>query len=101
MAKAVTSPSGGTIPIPPPGTWRAATWNLWWRFGADPDARLEGIEATLRHLDADVVCLQEVYSDRAGVDYAQQLGDPLGYHVVRTTDQPGVEQSLGNALLSK
>jgi endonuclease/exonuclease/phosphatase family metal-dependent hydrolase len=100
-ADAVTSPAHGTIPEPPPRTWRVATWNLWWRFGPDPDARLDAIEVTLGDLDADVVCLQEVYSDRAGVDYAKQLGDPIGYHVVRTTDQPEAEQSLGNALLSK
>jgi endonuclease/exonuclease/phosphatase family metal-dependent hydrolase len=98
---AVPAPSHGTIPKAPPGTWRAATWNLWWRFGADPDARLVGIEATLRHIDADVVCLQEVYSDRAGIDYAEQLGNLFGYHVVRTTDQPEAKQSLGNALLSR
>ena len=78
-----------------------ATWNLWWRFGADPDARLSGIESTLGDLDADVVCLQEVYRDRRGVDDAEHLGHLLGYHVVGTAAQPDTERSLGNAILSK
>jgi len=78
-----------------------ATWNLWWRFGADPETRRIGIEAALRDVDADVVCLQEVYSDGAGADDAAFLGERLGYHVVRTASDPDAERSLGNALLSR
>jgi endonuclease/exonuclease/phosphatase family metal-dependent hydrolase len=78
-----------------------ATWNLWWHFGDDPEARLRGIEATLRELDADVICLQEVYGDRGGADDAKRLGDLLGRHSLRTAPDPDAGQSLGNALLSR
>jgi endonuclease/exonuclease/phosphatase family metal-dependent hydrolase len=83
------------------GTWRVATWNLWWHFGDRPEERLPAIEAALRDADADVVCLQEVYTDRTGVDDAARLADALGYHAVRTADHPDAERSLGNAVLSR
>lgn len=89
------------IPKPPSGTWRAATWNLWGRFGDDPEGRLPAIETTLRHLDADVVCLQEAYADPARGDDAGRLGDQLGCHVVRAPSDPQSPPTTGNALLSK
>jgi endonuclease/exonuclease/phosphatase family metal-dependent hydrolase len=78
-----------------------ATWNLWWHFGANPELRLRGIELTLQGLDADVICLQEVYRDRGGADDAKRLADLLGRHAVRTAPDRTEEQSLGNALLSR
>ena len=86
---------------PPPRTWRVATWNLWWRFGPDPDARFEGIESTLRQLEADVICLQEVFADRHGASDADRLGAALGLHPFGTAHRADGEQSLGNALLSR
>jgi endonuclease/exonuclease/phosphatase family metal-dependent hydrolase len=62
---------------------------------------MRGIQATLQGLDADVICLQEVYSDHEGADDAAHLGTLLGRHVVRTARPSGEEQSLGNALLSR
>jgi endonuclease/exonuclease/phosphatase family metal-dependent hydrolase len=94
-------PSPPAFPPRPPGSWRVATWNLWWHFGTEPDARLHAIESTLRRLDADVVCLQEVYSDRTGVDDARHLAARLGHQVLRTADDPHSESDLGNALLSR
>jgi endonuclease/exonuclease/phosphatase family metal-dependent hydrolase len=41
---------------------RVLTWNLWHRFGPW-EARRPAIAATLARLDADVVCLQEVWAD--------------------------------------
>jgi endonuclease/exonuclease/phosphatase family metal-dependent hydrolase len=89
------------MPTRPPGTWRVATWNLWWRFGPDPEARFPGIEATLRELDADVICLQEVYGNRQGASDADRLGTLLGLHAIHTSSDTTVEESLGNALLSR
>jgi endonuclease/exonuclease/phosphatase family metal-dependent hydrolase len=85
---------------PPPGTWRVATWNLWWRFGPDPEARFTRIEATLRDVHADVICLQEVYRGPGESD-ADRLGTALGLHVLATTHHPNAERSLGNAILSR
>jgi endonuclease/exonuclease/phosphatase family metal-dependent hydrolase len=90
----------------PAGTWRIATWNLWGHFGDDPEGRLPRIEATLRHLDADVVALQEVHADQASGDDAVRLGDGLGRHVVRSLANPNPANpnppgAIGNALLSR
>jgi endonuclease/exonuclease/phosphatase family metal-dependent hydrolase len=41
---------------------RIATWNLWWRFGPW-EARQPLIAAELDRIDADVVCLQEVWAE--------------------------------------
>jgi endonuclease/exonuclease/phosphatase family metal-dependent hydrolase len=76
------------------------TWNLWWHFGSETAARLEGIESTLRAVQADVICLQEVYSDRTGINDAEHLGAALGHEVLCTAQDPHSESSLGNALLS-
>jgi endonuclease/exonuclease/phosphatase family metal-dependent hydrolase len=78
-----------------------ATWNLWWRFGPDPDARFAGIETALQHLQAEVICLQEVYRDRNRVDDAHRLGRLLGLHAESTTSHRNAEHLLGNAILSK
>jgi endonuclease/exonuclease/phosphatase family metal-dependent hydrolase len=96
----VPSPRPQAFPARPPGTWRVATWNLWWHFGTESASRLEGIESTLRAIEADVICLQEVYSDPRGVDDAERLGTALGHEVLSTAHEPHAESSLGNALLS-
>ncbi|MBO0730257.1 MAG: endonuclease/exonuclease/phosphatase family protein [Acidimicrobiaceae bacterium] len=85
----------------PTATWRVVTWNLWWRFGPDPEGRFPGIEKVLQSLDADIICLQEVYSDRTGTNDAERLGSALGLHAVCTAHDPGAEHSLGNAVLSR
>ena len=54
----------------------------------------------LRELDADVICLQEVYSNRDTTSDAERLGTVLGLHAIHTSSDP-TEQSLGNALLSR
>jgi endonuclease/exonuclease/phosphatase family metal-dependent hydrolase len=97
----VTLPLGTTVPTMPAGGWRVATWNVWWRFGPEPLRRRPGIEATLRQVGADVICLQEVYRDRSGADDARDLGAELGYRVVGTGADPTAERTLGNAILSR
>lgn len=81
-------------------TMRVATWNIWWRFGADPAGRFEGIARELAESAADVICLQEVYIDRSGND-AQRLGERLGYEAIITDTLGEREQSMGNAVLSR
>ena len=95
----MTSPAG--IPARPPGTGRIVTWNLWWRFGDEPERRRPAVAATLAALDADVVCLQEVYGDDRGADDAAELGARLGAHVVTTAPVGRDGRSLGNAVLSR
>jgi endonuclease/exonuclease/phosphatase family metal-dependent hydrolase len=80
-------------------TARIATWNLWWRFGPW-EQRAPAILETLRRIDADVVCLQEVWGE--GPDtFAARLGDELGMHHVGAArlELDGVD--FGNAILSR
>ncbi len=78
---------------------RVLSWNLWWRFGPWEDRR-PAIAATLARLDADVICLQEVWADDA-VSFAAELADGLGFHHTYGSrlDLDGVR--FGNAVLSR
>jgi endonuclease/exonuclease/phosphatase family metal-dependent hydrolase len=78
---------------------RVVTWNLWWQFGPW-ESRQPAIEATLAALDADVLCLQEVFVDGER-DQAAGLADALGLHHVfgSRLDLDGV--AFGNAVLSR
>ena len=78
---------------------RVLDWNIWWRFGPWQE-RAPAIFATLSDLDADIIALQEVWSD-ATTNYAAILADELGCHHVHGT---GMEQKglrAGNAILSR
>lgn len=88
-------------PDRPDGTARIVTWNLWWRFGDEPGRRVPAIADTLASLDADVVCLQEVYGDDTGVDDATALGERLGGQVVRNEVRYYQGRSFGNAIVSR
>jgi len=92
-------------------TLRLATWNLWWRFGPH-EQRQHAIVDTLRSIDADVLCLQEVWStddepgsDEAtgnrGDDQAEILGGLLGMAVTRTAPIFFDGHAFGNAVLSR
>lgn len=89
------------IPASPPDTFRVVTWNLWWRFGDDPDARHHAITAVLATLDPDVVCLQEVHGTDGGGDRAAELGHALGLRVARTDHPSHRGETFGNAILSR
>ena len=90
-----------TPPARPPGTARVVTWNLWWRFGDEPERRRPAIAATLAALDADVVCVQEVYGDDTGADDAATLGEHLGAEVVAAAPVFHEGRSFGNAILTR
>lgn len=78
---------------------RMVSWNIWWRFGPW-EARRPAIAATLARLDADIVCLQEVWDD-GDVCFAAELAEGLGFHHVygQRLDIAGV--TFGNAVLSR
>lgn len=85
-------------------TVRIVSWNLWWRFGPW-EARQPAITATLRALDADIVCLQEVFvtpeRDR-GAELAAELGGddgPWNHAYATRLDDDGTK--FGNAVLSR
>jgi len=42
---------------------RVLTWNIWWRFGPW-QRRQPAISSTLAQIDADIIALQEVWSDQ-------------------------------------
>jgi endonuclease/exonuclease/phosphatase family metal-dependent hydrolase len=78
------------------------TWNLWWRFGPW-EARQSAILETLRRVDADIVCLQEVWETRDGRSQANDLASALGFYPAYGAGL-GLDlapESLGNAVLSR
>ncbi len=78
---------------------RVLTWNIWWRFGPW-EQRRPAIAATLKELDADVIALQEIWSDEA-TNLAAELAAELGYHHVFASSMDIEGRGLGNALLSR
>lgn len=79
---------------------RVVTWNLWWRFGPWEE-RQPAILTTLENIDADIICLQEVWSEENGVDQAAEIAAKLNMHHVRTPEHWYKGHSFGNAILSK
>jgi endonuclease/exonuclease/phosphatase family metal-dependent hydrolase len=78
---------------------RVLTWNIWWRFGPWQQRR-PAIAATLKMLDADIIALQEVWSDEA-TNLAAELAAELAYHHVFEWSMDIKSVGLGNALLSR
>ncbi|MGA9277581.1 endonuclease/exonuclease/phosphatase family protein, partial [Ilumatobacter sp.] len=78
---------------------RVMTWNLWWHFG--PWEERQGlIIETIRTVDPDIVCLQEVWSDEH-TDQLDDLAASLGFHATRTDPVFYSGQSFGNAVMSR
>ncbi len=78
---------------------RVLTWNIWWRYGPW-ERRRPAIEATLAEIDADVIALQEVWSDET-TNLAAELAAELGYHHVFASGRDREGFGFGNALLSR
>ena len=81
-------------------TVRVATWNVWWRFGPWEE-RAPAIVETLRRLDADIVCLQEVWGADDGSTFSGVLGESLGMEHAFATELELDGLSFGNAILSR
>ena len=52
---------------------RVATWNVWGRYGPWQE-RQPIIEANLRAIDADIICLQEAWEDDTRSQPAELAG---------------------------
>ncbi|WP_040495255.1 endonuclease/exonuclease/phosphatase family protein [Ilumatobacter nonamiensis] len=78
---------------------RVMTWNLWWHFGPW-EARQRLIVDTIREVDPDVLCVQEVWSDEAH-DQLDDLASALDFRAARTEPIFYSGQSFGNAVLSR
>ncbi len=78
---------------------RVLTWNIWWRLGPW-EHRQPAIAATLARLDADVIALQEVWSEET-TNLAAELAAELGYHHVFASGKDKKGFGVGNALLSR
>jgi endonuclease/exonuclease/phosphatase family metal-dependent hydrolase len=80
-------------------TFRAATLNIWSRFGPWED-RLVAIREGLRALAPDVLGMQEVLRCE-GLDQAALVSDGLGYHVAWGEASANHGYPTGNAILSR
>lgn len=81
---------------------RVVTWNVWWRFGPW-EQRLPAIVETLRRLDPDVICLQEVWIDLAtGRSSADVVAEALGDRHVAVANRADLDGlGFGNAVVSR
>jgi endonuclease/exonuclease/phosphatase family metal-dependent hydrolase len=76
------------------------TWNVWWRFGPWAE-RQPVIETTLGRVGADVVCLQEAWTETGG-GQVPKLADALGYEFVFGEGLVGGDgAAFGLAVLSR
>lgn len=80
-------------------TFRAATLNIWSRFGPWEE-RLLSIREGLRELAPDVIGMQEVLRFD-GFDQAALVGEGLGYHVAWAEASENHGFPVGNAILSR
>jgi endonuclease/exonuclease/phosphatase family metal-dependent hydrolase len=64
----------------------------------DLDFRLEAVVEELRHLDVDVIGLQEASTGRARGNVAERLAARLGYHAVYAPSNPRI---FGNGWISR
>jgi endonuclease/exonuclease/phosphatase family metal-dependent hydrolase len=78
---------------------RVVTWNLWWRYG-DWRSRGEAIAETLKALEPDLVCLQEVWQE-GGENQAAQLAKQLGLQHAFAQELTEGSVAQGMALLSR
>ncbi len=78
---------------------RVLTWNIWWRFGPW-ERRQPAIAATLKAIDADIVALQEVWSDET-TNFAAELAAELGYYHAFASGMEMKGFGFGNAVLSR
>ena len=75
------------------------TWNLWWRFGTDWQARQAGIVSEITTADADICAFQEVFCVDDD-DQMESLKRATGFEGVATQHR-GDRVRFGNALLSR
>ncbi len=78
---------------------RVASWNLWGRWGPWR-ARQEPIRKTLDAIDADVICLQEVWAEEERTQ-ASVLARSRGFHSVYGSRLPFPDFDLGIGIVSR
>ena len=78
---------------------RVLSWNLWWQFGPWQE-RAPAIVATLKDLDADIICLQEIWGEGAE-NSAEKFAAELGYHYHYAPGAILNGVRMGNAILSR
>lgn len=90
-----THPKKGTIET----TLKVLTWNVWWRFGPWEERR-DAIAKSLVDIDADIIALQEVWSDK-DTNFAAELAERLGFQHVYENCMDVGDLGFGNAILSR
>ena len=97
----MTVPDGTTTAFGPAaaGRLRVLSWNLWWRFGPW-EQRQPAILETIRRLDPDIACLQEVWMADGGSS-ASVIGEALGFDHGGGHRLVLDEVGFGNAIVSR
>ncbi len=85
-----------------PATLRVVTYNIHRSRGMDRLTRPARIAAVLRHIDADVIALQEVIgAGPRGASHIEEIGAALGMGWVMTTVRLLRGHQFGNVVLSR
>jgi endonuclease/exonuclease/phosphatase family metal-dependent hydrolase len=85
-----------------PATLRVVTYNIHRGRGMDRRTRPERIAAVLRHVDADIIALQEVIgAGPRGGSHIEEIGAALGMGWVMATVRLLRGHQFGNAVLSR
>lgn len=79
---------------------RVMTWNVWWRFGPWEERR-PAIEAVVRQVDPDILCIQEVWGLDDGTSFASELASALDYDHVCAFERDWEGVAFGNAVVSR
>lgn len=81
---------------------RVLQWNIWYK------EKIENVLKTLREVNADIICLQELtigHERNDGIDTPKYLADKLGfnyfYKEAQTLTRKGEEGSYGNGIFSR
>ena len=80
---------------------RLVSYNIHSGVGRDRRFSERRILDVLREIDADVIALQEVESDIAGLDMLKWLGAELGFHFIAGATVTRENGHYGNGLLAR
>jgi endonuclease/exonuclease/phosphatase family metal-dependent hydrolase len=79
---------------------RVLTWNIWGK-NADWEAREDALPAALADVDADIVTVQEAWTELSGITQTARLAAALGFAHHHQADPPPPIRDRGLGVLTR